>query len=276
MDPLKPLIHALHGQSRLRVWSLVITVFGDLVQHRGGVISTARLGALMARVGIESGTLRTALSRLSRDGWIERERTGRTSLCRLSALGTDQFAPATSLIYAPPRSRAIARWSLCVSLDGGAQRVRLVPAGAVPEGADCIVTGQLDQLSPAYRKTLTDPDMIASLDAVARDLATLNSVELTDPLDAAAARMLLIHRWRRLVLRHGDPIPDLLPDDAPLKHPRASVARAYAALSPLAEGWLDRPFAGLSGLPDPDQPAGHRFADAEGLDLSANRGKSGA
>ncbi|NBR89524.1 MAG: phenylacetic acid degradation protein, partial [Rhodobacteraceae bacterium] len=43
MDPLAPLIDALHAEGRLRVWSLVITVFGDSVQHRGGRISTARL-----------------------------------------------------------------------------------------------------------------------------------------------------------------------------------------------------------------------------------------
>ena len=51
MDPLSPLVEALHSEGRLRVWSLVITVFGDLVQHRGGQISTARLGQLLGRVG---------------------------------------------------------------------------------------------------------------------------------------------------------------------------------------------------------------------------------
>ena len=68
MDPLDPVITALHAESRLRVWSLVITVFGDCVQHRGGAISTARLGRLLGRIGVEPGALRTALSRLGRDG----------------------------------------------------------------------------------------------------------------------------------------------------------------------------------------------------------------
>lgn len=45
MDPLAPLITAVHTEGRLRVWSLVITVFGDLVQHRGGAVV---VGAQMA------------------------------------------------------------------------------------------------------------------------------------------------------------------------------------------------------------------------------------
>ena len=118
MDPLKPLIDALHSEGRLRVWSLVITVFGDLVQHRGGEVSTARLGVLMNRIGVEPGALRTALSRLSRDGWVTRERAGRTSLYRLSDRGLDRFAPATSMIYAPPRREPVAEWSVFVRLDG--------------------------------------------------------------------------------------------------------------------------------------------------------------
>ena len=63
MDPLVPLINTLRAEGRLRVWSLVITAFGDLVQHRGGAVSSARLNVLLGRIGVEPGALRTALSR---------------------------------------------------------------------------------------------------------------------------------------------------------------------------------------------------------------------
>ena len=110
MDPLAPLISALHSEGRLRAWSLLITVFGDMVQHRGGEIGTLRLGQLLGRVGVEGGTVRTALSRLTRDGW-ERERAGRSSRYRLSAQGIDHFAPATTRIYAAPgAARSVGSW----------------------------------------------------------------------------------------------------------------------------------------------------------------------
>ena len=265
MDPLKPLIDALHGEGRLRVWSLVITVFGDLVQHRGGVISTARLGAVMSRIGIEPGTLRTALSRLGRDGWVESERTGRTSLYRLSPQGVERFAPATSLIYAAPQTGPVERWSLFVHLDNGTPRVGLVPEGRVPDGADCIVTGRLDHISPAYREQFMGADLRAAMPALAADLSVLNMLHISDPLDAAAARVLLIHRWRRLVLRHPEPVPDLMPEDAPMANPRAEIAAAYHMLSPLAEAWLDRTDGRLPAMPRASPEFAQRFG---GLDRS--------
>lgn len=264
MDPLQPLIDALHGQGRLRVWSLVITVFGDLVQHRGGVISTARLGAVMSRIGVEPGTLRTALSRLGRDGWVESERAGRTSLYRLSPQGVARFAPATNLIYAGPHDGPVREWSLFVSFDGVSQHVGLVPAGRVPETADCVVTGSLDQLSPAYRSRFLGEEMRTALVSLAADIEALHTAKLNIPLDAAAARVLLVHRWRRLVLRHPEPVPDLLPQDAPLDNPRAAVAEIYRALSPLAEAWLGAEQDGLPAMPVADPNVTQRFSGLVG------------
>ena len=75
-DPLSPLIDQLHKDGRLRVWSLVITIFGDAIQPRGGRVSTARLQEILERMRIEPGALRTALSRLAKEGWVIREREG--------------------------------------------------------------------------------------------------------------------------------------------------------------------------------------------------------
>ncbi|TNF61321.1 MAG: phenylacetic acid degradation operon negative regulatory protein PaaX [Rhodobacteraceae bacterium] len=263
MDPLAPIISALHAEGRLRVWSLVITVFGDMVQHRGGVISTARLGALLGRVGVEPGALRTALSRLGRDGWVSAERQGRTSLYRLTPQGLDSFAPATALIYAPPRPSPVTRWALVLRLNGAAPQVGLVPADQVPPGADCVVAGDLVTLSDAYRASLLGEDLRAALAALAADLAVLERAALDEPLDAAAARLLLIHRWRRIVLRHSEPLPELMPKDAPLAWPRAAVARTYLRIAPRAEAWLDAPMDDPAPMaapdPAPDPALARRF-----------------
>lgn len=255
MDPLAPLLSSLHADGRPRVWSLVITVFGDLVQHRGGVISTARLGVLLGRIGVEPGALRTALSRLGRDGWVSSERAGRTSLYRLTAEGEGSFAPATARIYAPPLG-PVRAWALHVRLTPQGPVAALAPAGQVPAGADCIVTGDLTRMSEDWRRSLLDPVQRAALDRLAADLEALAAARLDDPLDAAAARMLLIHRWRRIVLRHDVPAAQLMPDDAPLRDPRAAVATAYLRLAPVAEGWLDADL----GDQAPMRPADARFA----------------
>jgi phenylacetic acid degradation operon negative regulatory protein len=259
MDPLAPIISALHTEGRLRVWSLVITVFGDMVQHRGGVISTARLGTLLGRVGVEPGALRTALSRLGRDGWVSAERHGRTSLYRLTPQGLDRFAPATALIYAPPRPVPVKRWALSLRLTGAAPEVQLLPADKVPPGTDCVVSGDLVTLTEAYRTSLLGEDLRAALAALAADLSALDYAAIDDPLDAAAARLLLIHRWRRIVLRHRELPPELMPKDAPLARPRAAVAGAYLRLAPRAEDWLDAPSDDPAPMDAPDPALARRF-----------------
>lgn len=259
MDPLTPLITALHAQGRLRVWSLVITVFGDLIQHRGGEISSTRLRVLLGRVGVEQGALRTALSRLAGDGWVTSERVGRSSRYRLSAQGLDRFAPATTRIYAPPRTEPVKRWAAVVMLAGtGGQTVRLCPAEDVVGDAECVVVGDLQHISDTYRSAQLAPAHRNALAALAADLSASRN-GMTDPLDAAAARLLLIHRWRRMVLRFPECVPELLPADAPLKNPRAEVAQTYAALTPAVEGWLESDAGGLVPLPKATQPAAKRF-----------------
>ena len=262
MDPLAPLITALHSEGRLRVWSLVITAFGDLVQHRGGRISTARLGLLLGRVGVEPGTLRTALSRLGRDGWVESERKGRTSLYRLSTQGLDRFAPATTRIYGVPRTKPVGRWSFSLSLNtSGEPDIRILPEDESLYPADCRVTGELGDLSDAYRASLLSSAHRAALTALANDLGALD-LDVTSPLDAAAARLLLIHRWRRIVLRFPDSPPELLPEDTPLSNPRLAVAKTYARLIPATETWLGSSVAGQSPMPAADSEFAKRFGGA--------------
>lgn len=259
MDPLAPVIAALHAEGRPRVWSLVITVFGDSVQPRGGSIATVRLQRLLERVGVTSGTLRTALSRLRRDGWVEAERDGRHSRYRLSAEGLARFAPATARIYAPPSDAPVAEWTLCQGCEAAgfpvAPGLRLLP-GPPPEGAALAVTGQLSALAPAARETLLPPEQQAAIAALLSDIAALDGQSLA-PLDAAAARTLLVHRWRRLVLRWPEPPAELLPEALRPRRAaslRAAVAGLYHALTPAAEAWFDGGAEDMPPMP-PAAPA---------------------
>lgn len=260
MDPIAPLIKALHSEGRLRVWSLVITVFGDLVQHRGGRISTARLGRILQRVGVEKGAMRTALSRLGRDGWVHSERAGKTSIYRLSAAGIASFETATAQIYAPVRTGDVGVWTLSLRLDAGnGDTVTLRPTDQMSGAADCVITGKLQSVSDRYKTGLLAPSHRCALEALARDIDTLRTPP-ADPLDAAAARMLLIHRWRRIVLRFEEIPEQLMPRESPLANPRARVAGVYSRLIPAAEAWLDDDSDGLEPLPPARTGVQNRFA----------------
>src|SRR6266480_4876783 len=68
--------------------------------NRLGVCSLAARDAMVvARFGIDAGHVRTAMSRLVTDGWLERERIGRNSYYRLSRREEVSFLAATRRIY---------------------------------------------------------------------------------------------------------------------------------------------------------------------------------
>lgn len=257
MDRLSPLIANLNAEGRPRIWSLVITVFGDMVQPRGGRISTARLGRLLGRVGIEGGALRTALSRLSADGWVTSRREGRTSSYTLTARGQKEFGPATLRIYAPPRPGPVPVWTFTprevpggLPLAGGS----LLPGDVAAKGVR--LTGAL-QPGPEVWEGLP-PDHRLAVERLAADLRSLSEVPDT-PLDAAAARLLLVHRWRRLVLRWPEVPMELMPATMDPQDLHGAVAVTYARLSPLTENWLDRAEADMAAMPKADASVAIRF-----------------
>lgn len=241
-DPLDVLIHSLHAGGRIRVWSLVTTIFGDVVLHRGGRISTSQLLELMERIGVEAGAVRTALSRLAQDGWIKSERVGRRSSYRISAHGREESEVASHQIYRGPIPEPDT-WSLVYADKTPREglelsnQVFLVP-GTAREGI--AVTGRLTAgraLIPD--KIVSDPHR-AALKGLLSDLGSLPTGDLL-PLDALTARVLLIHRWRRIVLHYPEIPVGFLPNG--IHDPRVALARAYPALFQASESWIDAPSA---------------------------------
>ena len=111
-DALADLVGAHHAAGRLRVWSLVITFFGDAIVPRGGIVWLGAIQAIMERLGIEAGALRTSMSRLTADGWLVRVRRGRRSYYRLAGDGGATFARASARIYAAGPPGWSGQWTL--------------------------------------------------------------------------------------------------------------------------------------------------------------------
>lgn len=276
---LERMIDRLHARGRLRVWSLVITVFGDAVVPRGGQAPLTLLQDLMARLRIEPGAVRTAMSRLAADHWVLREREGRNSFYRLADEGRHAFDLATRRIYAAGPPAWDGRWIVAVAPtagDAGARVVRdeeMRARGFVPTGPASWIRPHTDTGDPGAGlpsgllvvagPALRIPEGVTrlwSLDAVAAGYRALCS-ELSPlaraldggadlaPLDAMAARTLVNHGWRRLVLRDPGLPSVLLPQDWPGEEARALVRHLYARLAAPSESWLDS-----AGLPPQDRP----------------------
>lgn len=287
LTALETLIDRLHRRGRLRVWSLVITVFGDAVVPRGGRISLSALQEIMTRLRVEPGALRTALSRLAADGWVIRERDGRNSYYRLAEQGRHSFDLATRRIYATGHPAWPGSWTVAIAPPGNGQVAEntsdLLDAGFVqiapgaflrPETAAAPDPGPAPENMLVLNATAThlpsDLSAYWKLDALAASFrafieaftplaAGLGNGGLA-PLDAMAARTLLIHDWRRIVL-HDPALPDaLLPKDWPGDEARDLTRKAYSLLVGPSEAWLDT--AGLPQLTDAGVLAG-RFGLSE-------------
>ena len=93
------LVDRLHAHTPLRVWSLIVTIFGDTVAPRGGEIWAGTLQELLGAMRIDAAAVRAALSRLARDGWLDRIKVGRLRIRRFSSAAMIGFCAIQPFIW---------------------------------------------------------------------------------------------------------------------------------------------------------------------------------
>jgi len=270
-----------------RTGSIVITVFGDAIVPRGGSVWLGTLLAFFETIDIDSSVVRTAMSRLTADGWFERAKVGRNSFYRLVKRERQTFDIATKHIYGAPASDWTGRFELLLIGNGedrDASREALKNAGfgsplpgvwvapsgvPVPQEAAGAIRLEVSAEDDSGRRLLSES---WPLDRTAAAYAKF--IKSFEPLrawsgkrnalseaDAFTARILLIHHYRRVVLR--DPLlpAALLPRDWPGRLARALCGEIYRALLPRSEQWLDQHGTNEAGpLPKAAKALTRRFA----------------
>ena len=99
----------------LKARGVLFTLYGDYVRHFGGTIWTGSLITLMQQLGFSSGAVRTALSRICQQGWLESTRHGKLSYYGLTEHGRERMEEAALRIF---RSRVGAwdgHWTVVTS-----------------------------------------------------------------------------------------------------------------------------------------------------------------
>lgn len=246
---LKPLIDMFHAYGRPRVNSLVVTIFGDAALPRGGEIAMTDLTAITSNIGVTPGALRTAMSRLATEGWVEREKVGRNSLYRLSDQARRDSEWADGIIYAAdPVSHR--EWIVSIdqnAVDDGAaalsKSVRILPIDQRPAEVDAgrfVLLGS-PLHTPAWVKDAVAPpelhDQFRELEAALAAKDLFHNAPIMPELDALTARILIAHFWRRLILRHPF-LPESFVDRGwPGLDCHAQVAAIYRRVADQAEGY---------------------------------------
>ena len=262
--PLARIVQQLKREPS-RTGSIVVTLFGDAIVPRGGSVWLGTLLKFFEQLDIDASVVRTAMSRLTADGWFERTRIGRNSFYRLVQSGRQTFDIATKHIYGPQVSDWTGRFELLLIGNGGDRDVArealknagfgsplpgvwVAPSGVpVPEEAAGASRLEVSAEDDSGRRLLSESwPLDRTADAYQKFMKTFEPLrgwlDRGEPLadaDAFTARILLIHHYRRVVLR--DPLlpTALLPSDWPGRAARALCGEIYRALLVPSEQWLD-------------------------------------
>ncbi len=273
------LIEQLRGEIDLRANSTIITIFGDALLPRGGNIWLGSLIALAGSFGISERLVRTGVYRLAREGWLESRTEGRRARYHLTKAGNEKFNEAQQRIYAAEPVEWDGSWRLIHLLasmpapERHAIRAEMGWSGfgqispnlfAHPTRTAKDIERLLER-NAAFAHTLsfeaettffTDRKHIRNVVREAWKLDELNleygrfvnvftpvleSVSHTppDPHRAFGLRILMIHDYRRVLLKDPDLPEDLMPPDWKGIAARNLCAAIYKQLIGPAEDYLD-------------------------------------
>lgn len=190
-----------------RVWSLLVTVFGDLVQADDAQVSGRTLGRITEAIGLRPQAVRVALHRLRKESWIETARRGRESLYGLSGLGRSESEAARPFIYGAAPTLEDCRLVLVEPGIEVASGTTLTAEIALVMGGNeaGYALGLPKELPGWLRARVCDAALVAaSEEAHARFealLSDLTAAPADTALERAVLRVLVVHLWRRVVLR---------------------------------------------------------------------------
>jgi phenylacetic acid degradation operon negative regulatory protein len=267
-------------------------VFGDAVAPHGGRAWLGSLIRLLAPLGVSERLVRTSVFRLAREHWLRAEMRGRRSDYLLTDFAQRQFDAAAHHIYASARPAWDGRWRAVVALAGewsARERDHLRRSlawqgfGQLAGGVFVHPSAQLDETLAAL-DTEDFPALGAKLFAITGDgrgdherivQAAWDLEELSraygafvrryeplaatrdaaiDPERAFLLRTLLIHDYRRLLLRDPELPEDLLPADWQGRAARTLTAQLYRILADPSEAHLRAHLCTADGSHPPLKP----------------------
>lgn len=253
--------------------SALFDLYGDHLRRRGGRAPVAALIRLLAPLGIAAPAVRTAISRMVRQGWLAPVRTEAGPGYRLTARAAVRLEDAASRIYRTNQSAWDGRFDLLVVTNHTSRAGR----DRLAANLTFLGYGRLDSaVWVAVRQASEIDDMFSEADvrferfsashsgdvAGARvmvgrawDVAAIGAayaefVERLSPAmravdakaddqTAYAARSRLVHQWRAFLFRDPQLPLSLLPDPWPGTAAAAFFDRHADRLRPAADRFVD-------------------------------------
>jgi phenylacetic acid degradation operon negative regulatory protein len=249
-------------------------LYGDHLRSRGGRASVAALVRLLAPLDIAAPAVRTAVSRMVRQGWLQPQRLPQGPGYAATPKCLRRLDEAALRIYRAGSAGWSGRWNLVVvgPVRDRSRRERLKAdltfLGYAPISETTWIgprpAPELDALLAAQRVTADRFEAVLDGDpralvARAWDLAGIGQAyeewlaqavelveELPHPADddqVFAVRSRLVHGWRKFLFRDPGLPPELLPPGWPGEKAQAYFEQEAARLLPAAMAFVDRNLA---------------------------------
>ncbi len=238
------LLQEFKDRRPIRGGSLIISVFGDSISQHGNSVWLGSLINALEPFGMNSRLIRTAVYRNSKDGWLTSVQSGRRSYYSFTEFGLRRYEKAARRIYAEAGRDWDGQWTLVLtgqvadkSRDGLRRELEWLGYGALSNGLmacpgasrqsldetlqELKLTDQVAVMRAATEELSSDKvlyemveacwklDELADkynqfLQAFRPVLKAVSNAKSIDPEDAFQVRTLLIHEFRRVLLRDSD------------------------------------------------------------------------
>ncbi|MEQ8601994.1 MAG: phenylacetic acid degradation operon negative regulatory protein PaaX [Marivibrio sp.] len=289
-------VEALLPRLTLRAKSLIVTIYGDALMPHGGACWLGSLIRLVDPLGVSERMVRTGVYRLSQEGLLSATQLGRKSYYALTDDGRRQFQSAQRRIYSLPERDWDGRWLFVLLTDDAPAQARealkkelafqgfstLAPALLAHPKAEreaakrAICAHRLADHALILEAASDDRDAMRPLRRIVEQAWSLDALDAQyraflkafkpvaagpapdDPEAAFLLRVLLIHDYRRILLRDPALPPELLPRGWSGEAATDMTAALYRRLVAPAEAWLAESVETLDGPLPPAQPFFHQ------------------
>lgn len=298
--PLDTLITRFREQIPIRASSLIVTLYGDAIEPHGGTVWLGSLIRLLEPMGINERLIRTSIFRLTKEEWLTAEKVGRRSYYSLTAIGRRRFDQALKRVYSYNLPAWDGNWYLVLLTQLSAAKRKSVREELKWQGfgalsptllacprsnradvdaalsglgvlADTIVFATSPDAEPASMALRTQVKETWNIEALSAQYSEF--IHLFRPLwqtlrkrvelnseECFLSRMLLIHEYRKLLLRDPQLPDELLPADWEGRAARQLCRNIYRLIYAEAEKWLGVAMETADGpLPDANGNFYRRF-----------------
>ena len=271
-------------QGNISSTPLVFSFFCDVVTQHGGEIWLGSIVKALAPLGINERLTRTAVFRLTQDGWLESNKQGRRSYYRLTRTGQHDYQRAANRIYASESPKWDGVWTLLfVSLVSEKKRQSL------HRGLSWLGYGQMASTvyalprndKPGLKELLTDlglEDNVVQMQAQAETVESLQQLVMSRwkldelryryreftalygkaqellsgipqplPHSIFLLRILLVHEYRRILLKDPELPAAMLPADWEGYAAQSLSAEIYRQLATATSKWASTNLLNASG-----------------------------